>query len=215
MKKNSQSKIAITVRPAKPSDARRAGRLLFATFIKKATFIIGLGDEKRAIKILTHLFELPGHRLSYEFTDIVLYNGHVVGLFTSFPGGMLAKLDNRLDRLILRNYHLRGKLAVIWRGWPLMFIKETARDEFFLSNLVIKKSFRGQGIGSQILAIIEEKTRQEGLPKTSLMVAIENQAARRFYERNGYKIKAIHLESNKRVPYLGPGYQRMVKDLTL
>ncbi|MEA3325776.1 MAG: GNAT family N-acetyltransferase [Chloroflexota bacterium] len=204
----------IIVRPAKPSDARRAGRLLFITFVKKATFIIGLGDEKRAIKILIQLFMLPGHRLSYEFTDIVLQNGRVIGLFTSFPGGKLGKLDRRLDNLILKQYPMRGKLAVILRGWPLIFIKESARDEYFLSNLVVKKSFRGKGVGTQILVKVEEKARQAGLEKASLMVAIENQDARRFYERNGYKIKALHLESNKRVPYLGSGYQRMVKNLT-
>lgn len=204
---------SISIRPAKSSDAKRAGRFLFQTFEKKATFIIGLGDKNRAIKILTHMFKMPGHRLSFEFTDMVLQKGQVVGLFTSFPGRMLGKLDRRLDRLILKQYRLRGKLAVILRGWPLIFIKETGRDEFLLSNLVIRKSYRGKGIGTQILMRIEEKARQAGLHKISLMVAMENQAARRFYERNGFKIVAIHLESNKRVPYLGPGYQRMVKIL--
>lgn len=203
----------ITFRPAKPSDARRAGRLLFQTFKKKATFIIGLGDEKRAIQLLTKMFALPGHRLSYQYSDMVLNNGHVIGLITCFPGRMLGKLDKRLDRLILKQYRLRGKLSVLLRGWPLLFIKESGRDEFFLSNLVVRKSFRGKGIGTQILMEVEEKARQAALGKVSLMVAIENQAARRFYERNGFTMKAIQLESNKRVPYLGPGYQRMVKDL--
>ena len=215
MKLDSLSINAMTIRPAKPSDAKRAGRLQFVTFVKKATFIIGLGDEKRTLRILTELFKEQGHRLSYEYTDIVLHNGHVVGLFTSFPGRKLRRLDGHLDRLILKQYHTRGKLAVIQRGWPLIFIKESAVDEYFLSNLAVKQSFRGKGIGTKIIEKVEEKARQAGLAKVSLMVAIKNRAARRFYERNGFQIKAIHLESNKRVPHLGPGYQRMVKDLIL
>ncbi len=204
---------SISIRPAKPSDAKRAGRFLFQTFEKKATFIIGLGDKNRAIKILTHMFKMPGHRLSYEFTNMVLQKGQVVGLFTSFPGRMLGKLDRRLDRSILKQYRLRGKLAVIQRGWPLVFMKETARDEYFLSNLVIRGSFRGKGLGTHVITKIEEKARQAGFAKVSLMVAIENKSARRFYERNGFKIIAVQLESNKRVPFMGPGYQRMVKDI--
>jgi len=203
----------ISFRPAKPSDAKRAGRLLFQTFKKKATFIIGLGDEKRAVQLLSKLFEVPGHRLSYEFTEMVMQKGRVVGLFTSFPGRMLGKLDGRLDRLILKQYRWRGKLAVILRGWPLVFIKESGRDDFFLSNLVVRRSSRGKGIGTQILKRIEDKAQQADLHNVSLMVAMENQAARRFYERNGFKIVSIQLESNKRVPHLGPGYQRMVKIL--
>jgi len=213
MKKGSLSMNEVVVRPAKPSDARRAAHLLFVTFKRTASFIIGLGDEKRAINILTQLFKLPGHRLSYEFTNIVMNNGHVIGLCTCFPGRRLVKLDRHLGRLILKQYHVRGKLAVIQRGWPLIFIKESASDEYFLSSLAVKKSFRGQGVGTQILVKVEEKAKQASLEKISLMVAIENQDARRFYERNGYKIKAIHLESNKRVHHLGPGYQRMVKKL--
>jgi hypothetical protein len=45
------------------------------------------------------------------------------------------------------------------------------------------------------------------------MVAIENKRARQFYDRHGFKTTAIHLESNKRVPYLGAGHQRLIKDL--
>ena len=203
----------IIFRPAKPSDAKRAGRLLFQTFEKKATFIIVLGDEKRAVQLLSKLFEIPGHRLSYEFTEMVVQKGRVVGLSTSFPGRILGKLDGRLDHLILKQYKWRGKLAVFLRGWPLVFNKESGRDEYFLSNLVTRGSYRGKGIGTQILKRIEEKAQQIDLKKVSLMVAMENQAARRFYERNEFKIVAIHLESNKRVPHLGSGYQRMVKIL--
>jgi ribosomal protein S18 acetylase RimI-like enzyme len=204
----------ITTRPAKPSDARRAGIFLFQTFEKKATFIIGLGDKNRAVQILTAMFKVPGHRFSYEWTDMVLLKDQVVGLFTSFPGQMLGKLDRRLDRLILKQYRWRGKLAVILRGWPLVFVKETGRDEYYLSNLAIRKSFRGKGLGTQVIRRLEKKAGAAGLGKVSLIVAIENELARRFYERNGFKTVAIQLESNRRVPLLGPGFQRMVKTIS-
>jgi ribosomal protein S18 acetylase RimI-like enzyme len=43
------------------------------------------------------------------------------------------------------------------------------------------------------------------------MVDIDNHRARQFYEQQGFKVKALHLESNKRVKQLGPGSARMEK----
>ncbi len=206
---------AIEFRPAKPIDAKIASQLLFDTFPKKATFIIGLGDEVRAKKILEKLFAKPGHRLSYTFTELILNQGRVIGLVTSFPGKSLGKLNRKLNLLLFRQYAMRGKIRLFLRGYPLFFIKETTRQEFFLSNLAIKRHYRGQGIGTQALTRVEEKAKGANLVKISLVVHISNKRARLFYEQNGFKIKAIHLESNKRVPYLGPGYMRMVKNLSL
>lgn len=213
MAKSKIFKSEIVFRPAKPSDAEQAGRLLFETFPKEATFIIGLGNEARAKRILAQIFSIAGHRLSYELAKMALYQDRVIGMAIIFPGRMLGKLNRRLGKIILRQYGLRGKLALIIRSWPLVFIKETARDEFYLSNLAVKKRYRSQGVGGHFLSYIEEWARQSSLRKVSLMVSMDNQRARRLYERNGYVVKALYLESNKRVPYLGHGDQRMVKEL--
>lgn len=213
MSKQLKKTFSIDFRPSKPSDAKIASQLLFDTFPQKATFIIGLGNPDRAKRILAELFPIKGHRLSYEFTEMVLLDGKVVGLVTSFPGSQKKKLDRQLDTQILRQYNLRGKIAVISRGLPLVFIKETAPDEYFLNNLAVKKGSRRKGVGSQVLSYIEKKAKLTNLIKVSLIVHVENKAAREFYRQNGYEFKALHLESNKRVRYLGAGYQRMVKEL--
>jgi ribosomal protein S18 acetylase RimI-like enzyme len=213
MAKQKINRDAISFRPARPEDAKVASQLLFETFPKKATFIIGLGDPDRAKRILKNLFEIAGHRLSYSVTEVALHQGQIVGLLTAFQGRQLGSLDRRLDLLILRQYSLRGKLAVIFRGWPLIFIQEATRDEYFLSNLVVKKRYRSQGLGEHLLAHVETKAEQNHLRKVSLMVAIENKRAKSFYEKFGFKTSAIHLESNQRVAHLGAGYHRMVKEL--
>jgi len=200
-------------RPARPSDAELAGQLLFASSPKKNTFIVGLGSDSRAKKILSRLFKLEGHRFSYQFAEMALYEGKVVGMYLAYPGRSLARLDWRLYRVMLSQYSLRGKLALISRTLPMIFIKEAARDEFLLSNLAVKKGQRGQGFGLQIIKRVEQQALENGLGKIALMVSIDNKGAKRFYERNGYEVKAIHLESDKRVKVLGPGTMFMVKTL--
>jgi ribosomal protein S18 acetylase RimI-like enzyme len=204
---------SIEFRSATPADARLASRLLFDTFPQKATFIIGLGLEERAKKILAKLFTIEGHRLSYEFTKFAIYDGRVIGLVTSFPGRLHGRLNRKLDMVLLKQYGLRGKLAILKRGFPLVFIKETAKDEYFISNFVTKAKMRSKGVGNLMLSGVEQWAKESGYRKVSLMVHIENRAARRFYQAHGFIPKAIHLETNKRVRYLGAGYQRMVKIL--
>lgn len=201
----------IHFRPAQPADAALAGRLLFSTFPKKATFLIGLGNETRATEILARIFALAGHRLSYDSAELVMIDKRVVGMSIAFPGRKLGQLNRKLYGLILRQYPVSRKLALIRRALPLLFIKETVRDEYFLSNLAVTKRYRGQGLGGKILTRLEAKARALNLSQVGLMCAIDNPDARRFYERHGYKVIAMHLESNQRVRYLGPGVQRMVK----
>ena len=206
--------LKISFRPAAPEDSKVASRLLFDTFPKKATYVIGLGNAERAKNILRDLFAKPGHRLSYSVTEVVLYEDRIVGLFTAFLGLRLGRLDRKLDWLVLGKYSLRGKLAVLARGWPLIFIKEATRKEYFLSNLAVRKRFRSQGVGKVMLSQVEEKARHAGVDRISLMVHIQNERALKFYRQHGFRTAAIHLESNTRVSDLGAGYHRMIKEIS-
>lgn len=203
----------IECRPAQPEDASLASRLIFDTFPKMAAFNIGLGDDRRARRILKKIFGIQGHRLSYEFTEMICEDGNVVGMFIAYPGHDLTRLGWRMGRLILKEYRFAEKIKVIQRGLSLIFIQEAASDEHLLSNLGIKKSARNRGIGAQVLPYIEEKARLAGFNKLALMVEIDNRDAKRFYERHGFTVKAMHLESNSRLRHLGPGHFQMVKTL--
>jgi GNAT superfamily N-acetyltransferase len=203
----------VAFRPARPADAKAASRLLFDSFPKMASFIIGLGSEERAKAILARLFVLKGNRFSFENTVVFQYQGRIAGVGIAFPGKDLGKLNRRLGRLVLKQYKLRGKLALIIRTWPLVFIKEAARDEYLLSNLAVRKRYHDQGLDERLLSHIEENVVKLECLKMAVMTCIGDKDSRKFYEDHGYRTKAIQLESNKRVPYFGAGYLRMVKEL--
>jgi ribosomal protein S18 acetylase RimI-like enzyme len=200
-------------RSARPSDAALASELIFATFPEMATFIIGLGDELRAKENLACIFPLEGHSFSYSMTTLVFNEAGVVGLFIAFPGWMESLLNRRLAKVLLSQFNFWEKLQVILRGVQLMFIKEAERDEFLLSNLAVVKHARGQGIGTQILADVEERAKQAGLTKVALLVSVDNHGARQLYERMGYAGKNVYNFGNHLFPDIGPGFQRLVKVL--
>ncbi len=54
----------------------------------------------------------------------------------------------------------------------------------------VRPEFRGQGVGSQMMTVIEDDLRQRGFRWVTLNVARENTRARLLYERRGYRIVA-------------------------
>jgi ribosomal protein S18 acetylase RimI-like enzyme len=213
MAKKEQHQGAITYRAATPADAQIASRLIFDTFPSMATYIFGLGVERRAVKILSRIFVLEDHRFSYKLTEMVLRDETVVGMFIAYPAEELPRLDRGLLSVIIRQHKFTDKLKVLLRGLPTVFIKEAAPDDFLLSNIAIQKGLRGQGIGAQVLGYVEEKAKAAGYHRLALIVEIDKKDACRFYEAQGFEVKAKHLEPPHRVKHLGTGFQQMVKVL--
>ena len=61
-------------------------------------------------------------------------------------------------------------------------------DELYIGHLAVTEKFRRQGIGLKLLEHAEEKAREKGLPKLSLLTEIENSAARALYEKYGFRL---------------------------
>ena len=56
----------------------------------------------------------------------------------------------------------------------------------WLHHLAVAREQRGQGIGSALVARVEEGLRRKGCLKVNLLVAERNEAARGLYQRLGY-----------------------------
>ncbi|MFA9415531.1 N-acetyltransferase family protein [Natrinema sp. HArc-T2] len=55
-----------------------------------------------------------------------------------------------------------------------------------LSNIYVEPAFRDRGIGAALLEAAEEATAERGADEVLLEVMADNEAARRFYRREGY-----------------------------
>lgn len=79
-----------------------------------------------------------------------------------------------------------------------LFIQFTTRASFasqdtksaYLYAFRVKRAYRGQGIGSQLLQEAEALLQARGYGRTVISVAKSNRAARRLYERHDYRIFA-------------------------
>ncbi len=84
--------------------------------------------------------------------------------------------------LFLRGSVTVGYCVVTW-GYDL----EWAGRDAFLTELFLVPEVRGQGLGSQAMALLEQLAKKQGARALHLMVRAENTPALRLYERQGYQ----------------------------
>ena len=63
----------------------------------------------------------------------------------------------------------------------------TLLPQGFVAYMAVEPGARRDGVGSALMAAAEDEARRRGLPYIALMVTEDNEAARRLYERGGYR----------------------------
>lgn len=92
----------------------------------------------------------------------------------------------------LTGYGISAEPVEIGPDFPALFrpmqeLENKALQSWYVNVLACYPDHRGQGLGSRLLALAEEIARDAGLKRMSLLVADDNVAAQRLYERVGYR----------------------------
>ena len=106
--------------------------------------------------------------------------------------------DATLDREVLRHFLTDESFGRAWLieqddaviGYlvlTLSFSVEYRGRDAFIDELYLRPQYRGQGIGTQLLAFAEAACRRLKVRALHLEVHIENPDAQRFYHRAGYQ----------------------------
>jgi len=73
---------------------------------------------------------------------------------------------------------------------PLQELENLAPATWYINVLAVAPRFRNRGLGRKLIALAEDTARIAALGGCSLIVADDNLAARRLYERCGYRERA-------------------------
>jgi ribosomal protein S18 acetylase RimI-like enzyme len=68
-------------------------------------------------------------------------------------------------------------------AWP--------KDFLAIVDLVVAESGRRGGVGSALMEAIEDEARERGVDALDVMSAAPNEAARRFYEKHGFRADLV------------------------
>jgi GNAT superfamily N-acetyltransferase len=110
----------------------------------------------------------------------------------SYRNAIVAEIDGEVAACLV-DYHLNdpydpGDLnALPEMVRPLVELEAKAPGSWYVNVLATFPEFRGQGIGARLLALAEERGREQKAASASMIVASENAGAMRLYARSGYK----------------------------
>lgn len=120
--------------------------------------ILAVGEQRYAREGVT---------FSYENCQVISDGERVIGLIMAFP--MHVDPDDEEEDEVLRPYAL---------------LEED--NSLYISGVALLPEYRGQGLGTQLMARAEDKARALGLAKLSLIV-FEDNPAKALYETLGYR----------------------------
>lgn len=203
----------LIVHPAQPEDAKPAARLIHLALGRFGEYTFGNGNPAKTLDVLERLFIAGSNRFSHKHAFMAEKGGSVAGLLLAHPAKIITRLDLLTGRPMLRILGLGEALRLLVRFLPLAGGREAERDEYYVSDLAVFPQFQGQGIGTRLLAFAEEQAARYGLGKCSLIVALQNDAARQLYLRLGYRIVETVTYSRLQQRCGERGYQRMMKVL--
>ncbi len=108
---------------------------------------------------------------SYRNCVVAEQDGAVIGMLLTFPIEEGQEADDEPAVPILKPYE---ELEI--------------PGSFYICALALLPTFRGRGVGTEMLSIARKQAYERGFDTLSLQVFEQNEGAVRLYERNGFKV---------------------------
>jgi ribosomal protein S18 acetylase RimI-like enzyme len=180
----------VLIRPAQPEDAPVVAQLMYYASSSYMLAFFGR-PESRAIGVLRRMFSLPRHTTSYTYAFVAEYEGDIVGSFSGFDGkswrvsARASWLYGPIWFAVTPPWQIPRMIAAFGdfnKAMPLI-----SNEEYHIGHLAVLPEKRRQGIGKQLIEFAENQARAKGLKRVTLSVEVENEGARRLYERLGFQ----------------------------
>jgi ribosomal protein S18 acetylase RimI-like enzyme len=174
--KNVPSKVGM-IRQAIRSDAAKAAPLIWQAIGDLAFVLTATTDLQETVSILSAFFQQEDNRLSYQNTLVMEEEGELVGLAIFYEGAKARELDEPLERAA----------AVRTGDFNYRVPTEAEGSEFYLDTLSVTPRCQGRGYGRLLIATGCDWARQLKHSRLALLVEVDNPAAKRLYDRLGFR----------------------------
>ena len=144
--------------------------------------------------------QMVAHNLSSE-DSFYSYTNAIVAEFNQNPIGVSLSYPSSFHQITgeMRNFLPEDRLEHV-----KSFYTSRVEDSLFLNALCVDERLRGNGIGTQLIALTKKKAEESGFRTLSLMVLADNTAALRLYARCGFEtVESVELKSHELIPHEG------------
>lgn len=129
--------------------------------------------------------------LSYHNNLVALDGNQVVGIANFFPA------ERHRITAQMEGFFPKERLDALRE-----FYSSLVDSSLLLNALSVAVEYRGQGIGSQLIAYTKQRAQEDNFAGVSLIVWADNGNAIQLYQREGFKeIQRIHLAPHPLMPH--------------
>jgi ribosomal protein S18 acetylase RimI-like enzyme len=185
------------IRQAVRSDAGKAVPLIVQAIGHLAFVLTGTNDLQEAASVLNDFFGQEDNRISYQNALVMEVEGELVGVAILYDGARARELDVPLESAAARKSG----------NSDYSIPTEPEVSEFYLDTLSVSPRYRGKGYGLKLIEAGCDRTGKLGHLRMALLVEIDKAAAKRLYERAGFRA-----DYTKRIA--GQEYFHMVRSLS-
>jgi len=175
----------IIIRQGRSEDTQDFSHLIL---LSAPTFFLLLLVSNTA-EVIKNLFQQPGNLFSFEHSYFIEVNGKRAGMVLGYNWKQ-KKREELYTGLLLVKYL---KWSLFSRIFYLLKVQnivgKVTENEYYLSNIAVYPEYRGLGLGTKLLSVIERESRKTGSNKIVLDVEVNNERAIKLYERIGYIIE--------------------------
>ena len=166
----------VVLRPARPGDCRRIAELFRISSDGVADYIWStLQADYPGLSLLDigeRRYARENTAFSYQNCLVVEQGGAVIAMLHAFVIAAREQAPAHADvDPVLRPY-----------------AELEAPGSLYISSIAVAPEWRGQGLGTRLLAAVRERAQRLGCPSLSLICLAQNTGARRLYEREGFTV---------------------------
>ena len=145
-------------------------------------------SEKERKQVLEHLIKIKNNRFSLKNFIVARKDNKLIGMALLIDGKDIDRLTINSEKKVVKiQKGFLNKLGYIYSSIRDYFLfRECEDDEFYISNIAIKKEFRGNGYAKVMIDKISQMAKRKGYEKVSLVA--KNDKLIKFYESLGFNL---------------------------
>ncbi|MDX4060121.1 GNAT family N-acetyltransferase [Aliarcobacter skirrowii] len=163
------------IKKANKQNIENISKLIYDAIHEVSNSLTGENEEHKILKTLENYIQMDVCRLSYNNIYTYEIDNKNVAILLAYNSNDVEKLDKpMIEHLKTKNIFLKS------------FEKECFDDEFYIDTISVLEDYQGQGIAKELFAFAQQKAKEQGFKKLSLLVDLENKKAKALYEKLGF-----------------------------
>ncbi|MBM7703648.1 GNAT family N-acetyltransferase [Metabacillus iocasae] len=192
----------MTIRKARKEEATVIAALLYDVLGSIARSHAAEETEAATCKVFERYVRSEENRYSYRNIIVKEIQGTIAGMMVSYDGCNQRLLDIPIIELV------RAKTRDLNYTTDL----EAISGDLYIDSICVHPSFRGRGIGSELLQQAEQMAKMQHL-RLSLNVEVGNDRAETLYRRIGFHQEGYRMINNKPFKYMVKKIEELMEEV--